>query len=216
VAKDPQNLLLSRGPRVRLEAEMIRDGILTAAGLISVRIGGPSALILHSPPESQKSLTEARNGKRARVRTGTGAGCTRSANGRLRMQCLRHSTRQFGDVCIAQREVSDTPLQALTLLNDVVITEAAQALGRRMTERTGTLGEKMEFLFRSCFTRPPSADGTRRARWNFPSGEKREAGRANSKATLWPEKAKVTSMNVRRGQLWDVRCYDLDEAVTKG
>jgi hypothetical protein len=54
--------------------------------------------------------------------------------------------------------VSNTPLQALTLLNDPAFTEAAQALGRMMVARQGSVAEHVDYLFRRCLTRPPSAE----------------------------------------------------------
>src|SRR5262249_36820732 len=63
-----------------------------------------------------------------------------------------------GEVCVARREVSNTPLQALTLLNDPVFTEAAQALGRHLAARPGTVEERVEYLFRRCLARTPEPD----------------------------------------------------------
>ncbi len=63
-----------------------------------------------------------------------------------------------GEVCVARREVSNTPLQALTLLNDPAFTEAAQALGRMIAARKGSAVERVDYLFRRCLTRPPTAE----------------------------------------------------------
>ncbi len=60
-----------------------------------------------------------------------------------------------GEVCVARRELSNTPLQALTLLNDPAFTEAAQALGRMMASRSGSVAERVDYLYRRCLTRPP-------------------------------------------------------------
>jgi hypothetical protein len=59
-----------------------------------------------------------------------------------------------GEACVAKREVSNTPLQSLTLLNDGVIVEAAQALGREMAAKDGSTQERATMLFRRCLTRP--------------------------------------------------------------
>ena len=66
-----------------------------------------------------------------------------------------------GEACVAQRDVSDTPLQALTLLNDTVIVEVAQALGRRFATRDGSVECRLEQLFRRCLVRYPDADERR-------------------------------------------------------
>ena len=63
-----------------------------------------------------------------------------------------------GEVCVARREVSNTPLQALTLLNDPVFQDAAQALGRLMAARGGSVEERIDSLFRRCLTRAPDRD----------------------------------------------------------
>jgi len=61
-----------------------------------------------------------------------------------------------GEACVARREVSNTPLQALTLLNDTVFVEAAQALGKSLASRPGSDAERADHLFRACLTRPPA------------------------------------------------------------
>lgn len=60
------------------------------------------------------------------------------------------------NLCCVRRERSNTPLQALTLLNDTVFVEGARALGRRIAERTGGTEERIRYAFRLCLTRPPS------------------------------------------------------------
>src|SRR5262249_552484 len=61
-----------------------------------------------------------------------------------------------GDACLSRREVSNTSLQALTMLNDLVIIEAAQALGRKIADMPGSMDKRMIELFRRCLTRPPT------------------------------------------------------------
>src|SRR5262249_45907234 len=63
-----------------------------------------------------------------------------------------------GEVCMARREVSNTPLQALMLLNDPVFLEAAQALGRSWAAREGTAEARVEALFRRVLSRRPERD----------------------------------------------------------
>jgi len=63
-----------------------------------------------------------------------------------------------GEACVARREISNTPLQALTMLNDQVVVEAAQALGRELAAGPGATDAKARELWRRCLTRPPAAD----------------------------------------------------------
>ncbi len=63
-----------------------------------------------------------------------------------------------GEACLARREVSNTPLQALTLLNDMAFLEASQALGKMLAARNGSVEERAAYLFRRCVTRPPTPE----------------------------------------------------------
>jgi hypothetical protein len=63
-----------------------------------------------------------------------------------------------GETCVARRDVSNTPLQALTLLNDSMVMEAAQAIADDLANSDGGIDEKIVRLFRRCVTRPPTAD----------------------------------------------------------
>lgn len=148
--------LLARAPRVRLEAEVIRDSILRAAGLLSSKMFGPSVF----PPQPPTVTTEGAYGALAwnpspgedRYRRGLYTFMKRTAPFAMSATFDGPS----GEVCLARREVSNTPLQALTLLNDVVVIEAAQALGRELAARPGGIPERVEYLFRRCLTRRPT------------------------------------------------------------
>ena len=153
---DKDNALLARGPRLRLEAEMIRDSVLRSCGLLSTKIGGPSVY----PPQPKGVTSE-----------GTYGGLNwKSSNGedRFRRAIYTFSKRTApyamfstfdapsGESCLARREASNTPLQALTLLNDIVIMEAAQGFAKTITTNQKTLDENLHLVFRSILTRPAS------------------------------------------------------------
>jgi hypothetical protein len=158
MAKDPDNRLLSHAPRVRMEAEMVRDSALTACGLLSRKIGGPSVY----PPQIPGITTEGAYGAlewnvsagEDRYRRGLYTFAKRSAPYAMFLTFDAPS----GEVCLARRDVSDTPLQALTLLNDQVLVEAAQALGAGIATLPGSDADRIERMFRRCLTRPPRAD----------------------------------------------------------
>ena len=155
LGKDPENRLLARGPRFRLEAEMIRDSALWVSGLLSEKIGGPSVF----PPQPPGVTTEGAYGSLAwKVSTGGDAyrrGLYTFSKRTTPYAMFTTFDGPSGEVCVARREVSNSPLQALTLLNDPVFEEAAQALGRMMAARSGSVEDRARLLFRRCVTRPP-------------------------------------------------------------
>jgi hypothetical protein len=154
-AKDPENRLLARGPRVRLEAEQIRDQALRVSGLLSERVGGPSVF----PPQPPGVTTEGTYGG---INWKPSEGSDRFRRGLYTFSKRTAPYASFttfdapsGEVCVARREVSNTPLQALTLLNDTVFQDAAQALGKQMSAFPGTVENRTSALFRRCLSRPP-------------------------------------------------------------
>ncbi len=158
LTRDPSNVLLARGPRVRLEAELIRDSLLRESGLLTETIGGPSVF----PPQPASVTTDGAYGPLTwkvsegpdRYRRGLYTFSKRTAPYAM----FNTFDGPTGDACIAQREISNTPLQALTLLNDTVVVEAAQALGGMFASQSGSLEKRVENLFRRCLVRPPSPD----------------------------------------------------------
>jgi hypothetical protein len=156
-ARNPQNLLLARGPRVRLEAEVIRDSMLKAAGLLSPKMDGPGV----RPPQPE-GVTE----------VAYGAPTWQPSQGEDRhrrgIYTFQKRTAPFaftttfdgpsGEACIARREVSNSPLQALTLLNDPMFVEIAQALGRLAATAGPDDAARFDLLARRLFSRSLEAD----------------------------------------------------------
>ncbi len=157
VANDPENRLLSCGPRVRLSAEVIRDQALAAAGLLSRKKGGPSV----NPPQPDLGLKAAFGGgldwktsegedryRRAIYTT------WRRSNPYPSMATFDAPNRE---VCTLRRPRTNTPLQALVTLNDPVYVEAAQALARRMIAEGGsTSADRAIRGFRLVLARMPT------------------------------------------------------------
>jgi hypothetical protein len=158
LAKDPLNKLVGRSPRTRLEAELLRDTALKASGLLSSKLGGPSVF----PPQPPGVSTEGAYGALAwnvsqgedRYRRGLYTFSKRTAPYAM----FQTFDAPSGEACVARREVSNTPLQALTLMNDTVFLEASQALGKMAVAKSGTPQERATLLFRRCLTRQPSAE----------------------------------------------------------
>jgi hypothetical protein len=135
--RDPYNRLLARGPRVRMEAEMIRDVALAASGLLSPKMLGPSVFppqpegIWNQPFSSDKWTTSTGEDRyRRSVYT-----FWRRTSPYPSFMTFDATSREF---CTVRRVRTNTPLQALTLLNDPALFEAAQALAARMA---GVAGE---------------------------------------------------------------------------
>ncbi len=154
--RDPQNLLLARAPRFRLDAELVRDAALRMSGLLSPKLAGPSVF----PLQPANITSEGTYGALAwnvspgedRYRRGLYTFTKRTAPYAM----FATFDAPSGEACLARREVSNTPLQSLALLNDAVFVEAAQALGRMMAAQSGSDEARAVELFRRVLVRPPS------------------------------------------------------------
>jgi hypothetical protein len=212
--RDANNVLLARGPRFRYEAEIVRDSALKAAGLLSSKMYGLSVF----PPQPAAVTTEGSYG---------GLNWTPSAGEdryRRSLYTFAKRTAPFalyntfdgptGEACIVRREVSNTPLQGLSLLNDPVFIDAHQALGRQIAAFAGNDAAKAVRLFRVCLTRQPTdeekarlLDFVGKLRPRLDSGELKADKIAGAGEGDLKERALWTL--VARGLL------NLDEAVTK-
>jgi Protein of unknown function (DUF1553) len=158
LAADPYNRLLARGPRFRVDAEVVRDIALAASGLLDPKVGGPSVsppapAFLFQPPTSYgpKVWNEA-----------TGTDRYRRALYTFRYRSVPYPMLQTfdapnGDFSCVRRTRSNTPLQALTTLNEPIFLECARALALRTLREGGTTdSERMVYAFRRCLSRVPS------------------------------------------------------------
>ena len=152
--KDPQNKLLSHAPRARLEAELIRDAVLKVSELLSDKLGGPSVF----PPQPPGVSTEGTFGG---LTWNVSQGADRYRRGLYTFAKRTAPYAMFstfdapsGEACVARREVSNTPLQALTMLNDTVLIEASQAIGKQVARETGESQERIDRLVLRCLSRP--------------------------------------------------------------
>ncbi|HEY0076954.1 MAG TPA: DUF1553 domain-containing protein [Abditibacteriaceae bacterium] len=160
--RDPENLLVSRGPRVRLSAETIRDQALAISGLLSRKMYGPPV----RPLRPNAGLNAAFGGG-LDWKTSDGEDRLRRA---LYTEWRRTSPYPSlvtfdapnREVCTLRRDRTNTPLQALVMLNDPVYIEAAQSLARRIAAQPGTVSDKLKFAFRVCLSRPPGDRETQR------------------------------------------------------
>jgi hypothetical protein len=155
--KDPKNRLLSRGPRFRLEAEVVRDQALALSGLLSRKMHGPSVF----PPQPPGLWQAAFNGQRTWA-TSTGEDRYRRGLYVFWRRTIPYPSMATFDapsreLCTVRRIRTNTPLQAFVTLNDPVYVEAAQALARRLLREGGqTSEERARYALRLCLCRPPS------------------------------------------------------------
>lgn len=213
-AVDPENRWLSHFPRTRLEAEVLRDSYLRASGLLSEKMGGPGV----RPPQPE-GITEAAYGQ-AKWNANTGEDRhRRSVYTYLKRTAPFAFYNTFdapsGEACIARRDVANTPLQALTVLNDVLIVEICQAFGREFAAMQGTQAERLTQLFRRCLTRAPSPDELQQLGQFLDSQRKRfQSGELNAGLV-----AGDTANNGTERAVWTALArvlLNLDESITKG
>jgi hypothetical protein len=155
LAKDPSNRLLSRGPRFRLEAEMVRDQALALSGLLSRKMKGPSVY----PPQPDGLWQAAFNGERTWP-TSTGEDRYRRGLYTFWRRTIPYPSMATFDapsreVCALRRIRTNTPLQAFVTMNDPAFVEASQALARRvLKEGGGSPSERAAWALKLCLARP--------------------------------------------------------------
>jgi len=154
--KDPNNLLLGRQNRLRVEAEIVRDAALCASGLLCDKIGGPGVYPpqpkeLFSFTQASKAWPESRS--EDRFRRGMYTYIWRQSQHPL----LTTFDGADAQTACTRRNRSNTPLQALHLANDPVFVELAEGLGKRIIKE-GPADEagRIDFAFEVCFSRKPS------------------------------------------------------------
>ena len=154
--RDPDNRLLARGARYRVEAEMVRDVALAASGLLAEKLGGPS--VYPRQPDGVWNVPY------SEMKWETSAGedlHRRSLYTFYRRSSPYPSLVTFDapsrEMCTVRRVRTDTPLQALTTLNDPVFVEAARALAQRMAREGGPrTAERIAYGHRLCTARRPA------------------------------------------------------------
>lgn len=158
--RDPENRLLARGPRFRLQAEFLRDQALATSGLLSPKIGGPSVKPYH--PQGLYEQVTAGNGTNTYVE-GKGDDLYRRSMYTYWKRSVPHPSMlvfdaTFREACTVRRPRTNTPLQALNLMNDPTYVESARHLAERMLREGGATPEsRVTWAFRQVLARPPRA-----------------------------------------------------------
>lgn len=157
--KDPENIYLSRGPRLRMSAEVLKDHILATSGLINLEIGGPS-IKSYQP----KGLWEAATSGRGQLAT-----YVQDHGNDLYRRGLYHFIKRTvpppsmlifdgsnRDQCEVKRSKTNTPLQALVMMNDPQVLESSRYFAQKLMQTSSSLENKIIFGFRSIVCRKPN------------------------------------------------------------
>jgi hypothetical protein len=219
---DDQNKLYARGPRFRMDAEMIRDNALAIAGLLSLKMGG-APVYPYQPP----GIWENKVGGVA-VSYNVSEGEDRYRRGVYTIIKRTSPYPSFINFdspnrnnCTVRRPRSNTALQALTLLNDPVYVEAAQALVRRVFKEkpAGSIEERIRYAFELSLSRPPEDVETKTLvrLYTEQLNASRHSGRAAEK--LAQQSAKPEGIDAAEFAAWfsvASALLNLDETITKG
>ncbi len=221
--QDPENRLLARGPRFRLSAEEVRDQALAVSGLLVEKTGGPS--VRPYMPQGVWDETSV-YGNLRNYKPDKGDGLYRRTLYTIWKRTAAPPTMLLFDspsreICTVKRSRTNTPLQALALLNEVTYVEAARHLAERMIQEGGaTTADRITWAFRLLTARKPSVEelavltaryDSRLARYKTdPAAAKQliSQGATPSIATL--DLAELAAMTITANVL-----LNLDEAVTR-
>ncbi len=225
LARDPANRLLARGPRFRLDVEVIRDSALAVSGLLVRRIGGPGVRP-YQPPGIWEAVGYTDSNTVKYTRDSGEALYRRSVYTFWKRTAPPPSMVAFDapsrETCTVRRSRTNTPLAALTLMNDEQFVEASRNLAQRVIREGGaTPPERASYAFRAVTSRRPSQEeletvieilATHRARYE---SDREAAGKLIRVGDSEPPDAIDESLLAA----WTMTCnllLNLDEFVTKG
>jgi Protein of unknown function (DUF1553)/Protein of unknown function (DUF1549)/Planctomycete cytochrome C len=223
--RDPENRLLARGPRFRMDAEMVRDTALAVGGLLVDDIGGRSVKP-YQPPGLWEAIGYSGSNTVHFVQDHHEALYRRSMYTFWKRTSPPPALTTFDapsrEECVVRRSRTNTPLQALALMNDEQYVEAARHLAERMIRKGGrTPAERIEFGFRLATSRQPTADEVRvfQKLYDAQSAAYAKNEPAAAKLLGVGESPRDMSLDTRELAAWTMVAnvlLNLDETVTKG
>ena len=220
--RDPKNRLLSRGPRFRLPAEMLRDNALSISGLLSDRVGGPSG----KPYQPDGLWQDVSVERRAVYQPSQGEDLyRRSMYTFWKRTCPPPGMTTFDapdrETCTIRRARTNTPLQALVLMNDPTYLEAARKMAERVLKEGGqTLESRMHFAFRLALCRVARVEEQKLLGGMLTQSQQRFAAKPDAAQKLLQVGASPRDQRLNTAELaaWTTVCnliLSLDEAITK-
>ncbi len=157
LARDPDNRLLARGPRFRLPAEAIRDQALYASGLLAEKVGGPSVMPYQPAGLWKETAMQDMNYTQGHADDLHRRSLYTFWKRTIAPPMMINFDAAGRETCVVRDSRTDTPMQALDLMNDVTFVEAARALGQRMLKEGGTTPEsRLRYGFRLLLSRTPT------------------------------------------------------------
>jgi hypothetical protein len=218
---DPDNRLLARGPRYRIPAEFIRDLVLSSSGLLNGTIGGPSVKP-YQPPGLWEGSTSGR-GLLSMYTQDHGSKLYRRGMYTLikrtspppSMAIFDASNR---DLCEVKRLKTNTPLQALVMLNDPAVLEASRVLAARLLAEKGAINDKISKAFRLIVSRKPTEkEVTILASYYEKERQKLDRKKAEKVVAVgeYPIPASIDKSKLAALMRVVTTIYNLEETITK-
>lgn len=221
--RDPMNRLLSRGARFRLQAEFLRDQALAASGLLVRRLGGPSVKPYHPPGLYEQVVA---GSSASTYVQGTGDELHRRSLYTYWKRSVPNPAMllfdaPFRETCAVRRTRTNTPLQALNLMNDPTFVEAARFLGERTMREGGSQAEsRLSYAFRLITARRPRPEELRVIRTALNRWRHHFENNAEAAAQLLKVGEKASDSSLPTLELASYTAVastllNLDEALTK-
>ena len=223
LSKDPENIYLSRGPRNRLKAEFVRDLVLSSSGLLVKTIGGPSVKP-YQPQGLWENATSGRGVLATYKQDHHDSLYRRGLYTFIKLTVPPPSMVMFDasnrDQCEVRRLNTNTPLQALIMMNDPTVLEASRVLAEKLSLENSGAKDKIEKAFRLIVCRKPS-DKELKAMQDYYGEQlqeftqkKLDAGETISIGEY--SKSKITDVNSAAALMKVINLmYNLEETITK-
>ena len=219
---DPENALLSRGPRFRLDAEVIRDQALYVAGIMNPKMGGPG-FRPYQPGGLWEAVAYQGSNTDTYVKDETDAIYRRSVYMFWKrtspppvMAIFDAPTRE---ACVVRRAATNTPMQALATMNETAFVESARHMAERIMGHQGNTAQRIDFAYRLLFSRAPTAQEAKVVAdfYNSQVTKYRSSEEEAVKLLSVGDSGRNESLDTSEHAAWTLVCnllLNLDEALT--